>query len=92
MVKRISKKLLIILLLLTISVSFMQVISYADKDSKTYKPDEFTGKGDGESSQISHKDAGKIKTVGGEIVGIIQVVGTIIAVGMMIVLGIKYMM
>lgn len=34
--------------------------------------------------------ADDVKTVGGKIVGIIQVVGTMIAVGMLTVLGIKY--
>lgn len=37
------------------------------------------------------QDSG-IKTIGGKVIGIIQVFGNVIAVGMLIVLGIKYML
>ena len=42
------------------------------------------------SSSIKTDGADDLKTQGGKIVGIIQVVGTMIAVGMLTVLGIKY--
>ena len=38
------------------------------------------------------KNTGSIKTVGQQIIGIIQVVGSIAAVAVLVVLGIKYMM
>lgn len=38
------------------------------------------------------KNTGSIKTVGQQIIGIIQVVGSVAAVGVLVVLGIKYMM
>ena len=52
----------------------------------TYSPNNFKGK-------ITTTAAGteNVKTVGGKIVGLIQVVGTIVSVAMLVVLGIKYM-
>ena len=50
------------------------------------------GTPEGFKGQIDTTKTGSVRSVGGKIVGIIQVVGTIAAVGMLIVLGIKYMM
>lgn len=62
---------------------------FDDGDAKTYQPDEFTTSG---KIKTSGTGVNNVKSVGGQIVGLIQVVGTIAAVGMLIVLGIKYIM
>ena len=67
------------LLIVIVSIS---TISFAD-----YTPNQFKGEIDTTGTGTT-----KVKNVGGEIVGIIQVVGTMVAVGMLVVLGIKYMM
>ncbi len=77
-VKKIISTILIILLLLSV----FSTICLAD-----FKPNEFK-----ENISASGTGTDNVKSVGGKIVGIIQVVGTIVAVGMLIVLGIKYMM
>lgn len=45
-----------------------------------------------EKLKLAGAGISNVKSVGGQIVGLIQVVGTIVSVGMLIVLGIKYMM
>ena len=82
----------LLLVLTNISVVFA---TWTDGDDKTYTPKEFTKNPDGsEGGEIETRGTGvtNVKSVGGKIVGIIQVVGTIISVAMIIVLGIKYMM
>lgn len=77
-----KNKLFIILTIICAIILAISTISFAD-----YTPNEFKG-------QINPNAEGSanVKSVGGKIVGIIQVVGTIVAVGMLIILGIKYMM
>ena len=79
---KVKNKLFIILSVLCIMLIAVSTISFAGY----YTPEQF-------KSQINVNGTGttKVKSVGGEIVGIIQIVGTIVAVGMMMVLGIKYM-
>ena len=71
-----------VLVTLLVVLLIISTISFAD-----YTPDQF-------KSQIDTTATGtdNIKSVGGKIVGIVQVVGTIASIGMLIVLGIKYMM
>lgn len=77
-----KKVLSIIFTILLIGILLIvPTISFAD----VYTPTQF-------NTKISTADANSVKSVGGRVVGIIQVVGTIVAVGMLIVLGIKYMM
>ena len=77
------KKILIILIVLIISIISISTISFADK----YTPGKF-----GDAISSADVDATEIKDIGGQIVGIIQIVGTIVSTGMMMILGIKYMM
>ena len=42
--------------------------------------------------KIDTSDTNSVQTIGGRIIGIVQVVGNIVAIAMIIVLGIKYMM
>ena len=96
--RNISKIILVLLATLLILASISKVFadSFDDGDAKTYTPQEFTKNPDGIASGGEIKTSGtaveNVKTVGGKVVGIIQVVGTIVAVGMLIVIGIKYMM
>ncbi len=71
----------IFMILLSILLVF-STICFADYSPKTFK-----GK-----INTNAEGTSNVKTVGGKVVGIIQVVGTIVAVGMLIVIGIKYMM
>ena len=77
-----TKMLSIAFIILLIALLVVPTVIFAD-----YTPKDFKGKistnGDGTDN---------IKTVGGKIIGIIQIVGTIISVGMLMILGIKYMM
>ena len=77
-----KKNLIKISIILLIALLAISTVCFAD-----YKPSEFKDKIDTDSSGTTN-----VKSVGGKIVGIIQVVGTIVAVAMLIVLGIKYMM
>ncbi len=79
---KVKNKLFIILSILCIMLVAISTISFADY----YTPNDFKGK-----ITTTGTGTSNIKTVGGEIVGMIQIVGTIIAVGMMMILGIKYM-
>lgn len=76
-----KNKLLIILAIVCFIILVISTVSFAD-----YTPNDFKG-------EINPNAEGtqNVKSVGGKIVGLIQVVGTIVAVGMLIVLGIKYM-
>ena len=92
--KKTCKKIMILLLVLIAVLVTFNTNCYAkevvnDGDASTYQPDEFTTSGKIKTGGDGVKD---VKSVGGQIVGIIQIVGTITAVGMLIVLGIKYMM
>lgn len=73
------KRVLIVLIVL-ICIS---TISLADK----YTPSKF-----GSAVGNASVDTGEIKDIGGEIVGIIQVVGTAVSVGTIIFIGIKYVL
>ena len=75
-----TKILAIILNILLIVTLVVPTITFAD-----YQPTTFNGK-------INTSGASSVESVGGKIVGIIQIVGTIAAVAMLMVLGIKYMM
>ena len=92
----VSKVLLTILAIMLIFANMSMVLatSYSDGQKETYTPDEFTKNPDGKTSggEINYTGTDKVKTIGGKIVGIIQVVGTISAVAILIALGIKYMM
>ena len=70
--------------------------AFNDGKSTTYMPAEFTkdedNKTEGGEIVTTGDGISNVKTVGGEIVGLIRVIGTIVSVGMLIVLGIKYMM
>ncbi len=72
-------KIISILLVILLSVC---TICFAD-----FEPTEF-----GKEINTDSNGANNVKSVGGRIVGLIQVIGTIVSVGMLIVLGIKYMM
>ncbi len=80
---KIKSELTKILLIAIMLVLTLSTVAFAS----VYTPNDFKNKintnGDGTQN---------IKTVGGKIVGIVQVVGTIVAVGMLMVVGIKYMM
>ena len=78
MLKRKVSIIIFIVIILLIST-----ISFADK----YTPGKF-----GDAISSADVDATEIKDIGGQIVGIIQIVGTIVSTGMMMILGIKYMM
>ena len=81
--KKISKFLVgiaSIILMLTMLTSFV----FADSTtSSTFKPTDV---------EISTDGTTDIQTIGGRIIGIIQVIGTLVSVGILVVLGIKYMM
>ncbi len=77
-----KKNLVKIFVLLLVTLLFVSTISFGD-----YSPTQFKGQ-----INTNAEGTGSVKTVGGKIVGLIQVIGTITSVGMLIVLGIKYMM
>ena len=79
---KIKNKMFAVLTILSIILIVISTISFADY----YTPQQFEGK-----ISTTGTGAAKVKSVGGQIVGMIRVVGTIVAVGMLIVLGIKYM-
>lgn len=79
-----AKKVLSIILTILLVTSVFSTICLAD-----YTPKQFKDSG---SIKSSGTGIDNVKSVGGKIVGLVQVVGTIVAVGMLIVLGIKYMM
>ena len=78
MLRKASVILLFIIIILSIST-----ITLATK----YTPSKF-----GDAISSSDVDTTEIKDLGGQIVGIIQIVGTAVSVGTMTVLGIKYVM
>lgn len=78
---KLKNKLLIVLMVLIISIISISTISLAK-----YTPGKF-----GDAISSADVDATEIKNIGGQIVGIIQIVGTIVSTGMMMILGIKYM-
>ncbi len=81
-----TKKILsVISILLVVTLLVFSTISFG----KDFTPKDFK---DGKYIDTNGTGTDNVKTVGGKIVGIIQVVGTIVAVGMLIVIGIKYMM
>lgn len=69
------------ILITTIILLLISTISFADE----YDPSKF-------GSKINAGNVGtkEIKTIGGKIVGIIQIVGTMVSVGMVVIIGIKY--
>ena len=77
-----KKNILKIFSILLIILLFISTISFAD-----YQPNTFKSKIDTNATGTDN-----VKSVGGKVVGLIQVVGTIASVGMLIVLGIKYIM
>ena len=93
--KKTCKKIMILIIVILAFLVTFNTNCYATKDvvddgdKATYQPDEFTTSGKIKTGGDGVK---AVKSVGGQIVGIIQIVGTITAVGMLIVLGIKYMM
>lgn len=79
--KRSIKVISVVLMILSIILVSTSV--FATSDSVT--PDTIKGK-------INTSDTESVQTIGGRIIGIVQVVGNIVAIAMIIVLGIKYMM
>ena len=79
----------IVLVGLLVAIITLMVISTISLGKDVYTPEDFD-----KSGYINTNATGteNIKTTGGKIVGLIQVVGTIVSVGMLIVLGIKYIM
>lgn len=75
-----KNKVALVTLIIIITIS---TISFADE----YDPSKF-----GKKINAGGAETEEIKTIGGQIVGIIQVVGTMVSVGMMIIIGIKYVM
>lgn len=71
------------ILITTIILLLISTISFADE----YDPSKF-----GDKINAGSVETQEIKTVGGKIVGIIQVVGTMVSVGMMVIIGIKYVL
>lgn len=78
-----KSKIAIILIVLIISIIPISTTSLADK----YTPTKF-----GSAIGNANVDAGEIKDVGGQIVGIIQIIGTIVSVGTMMFIGIKFVL
>ena len=65
-------------------LTIVAVLLYAASNfALAYNPDQIT---------ITYENADKVTSMGGEIIGIIQVVGSVLAIGVLVVLGIKYMM
>ncbi|MBQ2916910.1 MAG: hypothetical protein IJE59_01845 [Clostridia bacterium] len=79
---KLKNKMIIILTILITSIVCISTISLAAK----YTPSKF-----GDAISSTDVNAGEIKDIGGQILGIIRVVGTIVAVGMLMIIGIKYM-
>lgn len=68
---------------LSITLMVVMMLTVASNIALAYNPSQIT---------ITHENADKITGMGGEVIGIIQVVGSVLAVGVLVVLGIKYMM
>ena len=77
-----TKKMIKILIIMIASLLIISTMCFA-----AYQPNSFKSK-----INTSASGAENVKSVGGKIVGVIQVVGTIVSVGMLIAIGIKYMM
>ncbi len=69
--------------LIILSIILVSTSVFATNNGIT--PDVIKGK-------IDTNDTNSVQTIGGRIIGIVQVVGNIVAIAMIIVLGIKYMM
>lgn len=80
---KLKNKIIIVLIILTISIMSISTISLADK----YTPSIF-----GNAIRDTDVEDEDLKSVGGKIVGIIQIVGTVISVGMLTIIGIKYVL
>lgn len=72
------KKLMIIIMLVAIFVSFYNVTSVGINTDE-WKPGDMTG-------------GGKIKDIGNDVIGILQLIGSITSVLVILILGIKYML
>ena len=72
------KRIMIIIMLVVIFISFYNVTSVGINTDE-WKPGEMTG-------------GGKIKNIGNDVIGILQLIGSITSVLVILILGIKYML
>lgn len=80
---KLKNKMIIFLTILITSIVCISTISLAAK----YTPGKF-----GDAISSTDVDTSDIEDVGGQIVGIIQIVGTMVSVGMLTIIGIKYVL